>query len=259
MIGPLAYIGGKRRIARDVVALIPDHTTYVEPFAGGAQVFFHKPRSRIEVLNDLDHEVVNFLRVCQRHHEELTRLLRLQPASRQIFMWHHDQPPELLTDIERAARFFYLQKNAWGGHRVRQNFRYCITKPPGYNPETIPESLSAAADRLSRVQIEHLPYHEIIRRFDRPTTFFYCDPPYVGVDLYQHNFSDQQFVEMANLLRSLKGRFLLSINDCPKAREWFADFHRREIAFTYTAVRRPRSFPELLFANYPLPDTSTDP
>ncbi len=259
MIGPLAYVGGKRRIARHVVALIPDHTTYVEPFAGGAQVFFHKPRSRIEVLNDLDGEVVNFLRVCQRHPEELTRLLRLQPASRQIFMWHHDQAPDLLTDIERAARFFYLQKNSWGGHRVRQNFRYCITKPPNYNPETLPEALNAAAERLAQVQIEHLAYEDILNRYDRPTTFFYCDPPYVGVDLYQHNFSDEQFIGLAAKLRSLKGRFLLSINDCPKAREWFADFHRREIAFTYTAVRRPRRFPELLFANYSLPDTHSDP
>jgi DNA adenine methylase len=259
VIGPLSYVGGKRRIAANIIALIPSHTTYVEPFAGGAQVFFHKPRSRIEVLNDLDHEVVNFLRVCQRHPEELSRLLRLQPASRQIFMWHHNQAPALLTDIERAARFFYLQKNAWGGHRVRQNFHYCVTKPPNYHPKTVAKALSATAERLAAVQIEHLPYQEILRRYDRPTTFFYCDPPYVGVDLYQHNFLDEQFVELATLLGSLKGRFLLSINDCPKARKWFAPFHRREIAFTYTAVRRPRSFPELLFANYPLTSPSPDP
>lgn len=259
MIGPLAYVGGKRRIAKHVVSLFPEHTTYVEPFAGGAQVFFHKPRSRVEVLNDLDGEVVNFLRVCQRHPQELTRLLALQPASRQLFMWHHDQPPEQLTDIERAGRFFYLQKNSWGGHRVRQHFHYCVTKPPNYNLDTMAEALRAAADRLARVQIEHLPYHEVLRRYDRPTTFFYCDPPYVGVDLYQHNFSDEQFTELATRLRSLKGRFLLSINDCPQAREWFATFHRREIAFTYTAVRNPRSFPELLFSNYPLPNTPPDP
>jgi DNA adenine methylase len=205
------------------------------------------------VLNDLDREVVNFLRVCQRHPDELARLLRLQPASRQLFLWHQQQPTDLLTDVERAARFFYLQKNAWGGHRVGQNFHYCITKPSNYNPDTVPDSLAAAAARLARVQIEGLSYDDILRRYDRPTTFFYCDPPYVGVDLYQHNFSDAQFLALATQLRTLKGRFLLSINDCPQAREWFAPFHRREIAFTYTAVRQPRRFSELLFANYPLP------
>jgi DNA adenine methylase len=73
------------------------------------------------------------------------------------------------------------------------------------------------------------------------------------VDLYQHNFSDEQFAELANQLRSLKGRFLLSINDCPKARAWFEGFHRLEIAFIYTSLRKPGPFRELLFANYPLP------
>ena len=129
MIGPLSYIGGKRRIARRLLSLIPAHTTYVEPFAGGAQVFFHKPRSTVEVLNDLDEEIVNFLRMCQRHPHELARILRWQPASRRIFDWHQRQPPGLLTDIERAARFFYLQKLAWSGKRTKQNFRYAVTKP----------------------------------------------------------------------------------------------------------------------------------
>ncbi len=82
MIGPLSYIGGKRRIAKSLVSLIPAHTTYVEPFAGGAQVFFHKPRSKVEVLNDLDDEIVNFLRACQRHPHELSRILRWQAACR---------------------------------------------------------------------------------------------------------------------------------------------------------------------------------
>ena len=178
VIGPLAYIGGKRRIANALVALIPEHTTYVEPFAGGAQVFFHKPRSKVEILNDLDDEIVNFLRVCQRHPGELTRVLRWQPASRRLFDWHRQQPPELLTDIERAARFFYLQKNGWSGKRMRRNFHRCVTKPPNYDPEVIEKRLTEAAARLSRVQIDHDPYQDILRRYDRPTTFFYCDPPY---------------------------------------------------------------------------------
>lgn len=252
MIGPLCYIGGKRRIAAKLVSLIPNHTTYVEPFAGGAQVLFHKPPSKVEVLNDLDSEIINFLRICQRHPQELSRLLRWQPASRRLFDQHLEQPPRLLTDTERAARFFYLQKNAWGGKRTRQNFHFAITKPPSYRPSSLAKQLSEVAERLDRVQLEALPYQAIFSQYDRPTTFFYCDPPYVGVDQYQHNFSDDQFEELAGQLRSLQGRFLLSINDCPKARKWFEEFHRKEITFTYTALRRPGQFPELLFANYPL-------
>jgi DNA adenine methylase len=81
MTGPLSYIGGKNRLAKRLISLFPKHTTYVEPFAGGAQVFFHKEPSEVEVLNDLDGEIVNFFRVCQWHYEELVRYLRFCLAS----------------------------------------------------------------------------------------------------------------------------------------------------------------------------------
>jgi DNA adenine methylase len=253
MIGPLSYIGGKRRIAKQLVTLIPEHTTYVEPFAGGAQVFFQKPRSKVEVLNDLDDEIVNFLRVCQRHPQELSRVLRWQPASRRLFEWYTAAPTAVLTDIERAARFFYLQKNTWGGKRKRRNFHFSVTKPPSYNPAALSKRLIEVAERLDGVQLDAMPVQVTFAQYDRPTTFFYCDPPYVGVDLYQHNFLDEQFETLARQLHTLKGRFLLSINDCPKARAWFGGFHRLEIAFTYTTTRTPKAFRELLFANYHLP------
>jgi DNA adenine methylase len=253
MIGPLSYIGGKRRLANHLLTLIPEHITYVEPFAGGAQLFFHKPRSRVEVLNDRDDEIVNFLRVCQRHPTELTRVLRWQPASRRLFDWYRAQVGETLTDIERAARFFYLQKNTWGGKRTRRNFHFSVTKPPSYRPPTLPERLAEVADRLEGAQIESLDYAKLVDQYDRPTTFFYCDPPYVGVDLYAHNFTDQQFKELAQRLNRIAGRVLLSINDCPKARRWFKDFECQEVTLTYSSSRQPRMFPELLFANYPLP------
>src|SRR5881227_3620951 len=113
MIGPLAYIGGKNRLAKQIIALLPEHTTYVEPFAGGAQVFFHKQPSRVEVLNDLNEDIVTFFRVCQSHHEELTRYLRFTVASRRLHQLLTDTPTQILTDVQRAARFFYLQKNSF--------------------------------------------------------------------------------------------------------------------------------------------------
>ena len=259
MIGPMSYIGGKRRIANQLASLIPEHLTYVEPFAGGAQLFFRKPRSRVEVLNDLDDEIINFLRVCQRHPKELNRILRWQPASRRLFDWHRRQSPAVLTDIERAARFFYLQKNTWGGKRKRQNFHFAVTKPPSYAPATLPKRLHEVAQRLDGVQLEALPYEKVLSQYDRETTFFYLDPPYVGVDLYEHNFTNSQFEALVGHLTSLTGRFLLSINDCPEARSWFDGFHQLEIAFSYTSLRRPALFRELLYANYPLPSSWPPP
>src|ERR1700756_5339137 len=118
MAGPLSYIGGKNRLAKRVIEIFPEHTTYVEAFAGGAQVFFHKEPSKIEVLNDLDGEVVNFYRVCQSHHEELIRYMRFMLLSREWFERLQKTPPACLTDIQRAARYLYLQKISFGG-RVR--------------------------------------------------------------------------------------------------------------------------------------------
>jgi DNA adenine methylase len=255
MIGPLSYIGGKRRIAKQLVALIPPHTTYIEPFAGGAQLFFHKPRSRVEVLNDIDEEIVNFLRVCQRHPQELSRSLRWQPASRRLFDWYEQDSGKGLTDIERAARFFYLQKNTWGGKRIKRNFHFMVSKHSNYAPETFDARFAAVAARLDDVQLEAAPYQTVLSRYDRPTTFFYCDPPYIDIDAYEHNFTDADFEQLAHCLRMLKGRFLLSINDCDKARRWFGEWHCQEISFAYTSTRNVRNFRELLFANYPLPSS----
>src|SRR5580693_7244952 len=104
MIGPLPYIGGKNRLALKIISMLPEHTTYVEAFAGGAQVLFHKPPSEVEVLNDLDYDVVNFFRVCQWHYEELVRCLRYCPASRHLHELYLKTDPTTLTDIQRAGR-----------------------------------------------------------------------------------------------------------------------------------------------------------
>src|SRR6266496_6149210 len=102
MVGPLSYIGGKNRLAKQIIEIFPKHRTYVEAFAGGAQVFFRKEPSPVEVLNDLDGDVVNFFRVCQHHYEELLRYLRFTLASRKWFALFRLLPPEALTDVQRA-------------------------------------------------------------------------------------------------------------------------------------------------------------
>jgi DNA adenine methylase len=115
MVGPLSYLGGKNRVARTIISLIPEHTAYVEPFCGGAQVFFHKQPSKVEILNDLNDDIFNFLRICQLHHEELVRYLQFFIKSHRWFEILEQTDPSTLTDIQRAARFFYLQKNCFGG------------------------------------------------------------------------------------------------------------------------------------------------
>lgn len=249
--GPLSYIGGKNRIARQIIEIFPEHRTYVEPFAGGAQVLFHKAPSRVEVLNDLNFEIVNFFRVCQQHHGEFLRCLQFILASRAWFKIFEHQNVETLTDIQRAARFFYMQKNGYAGLVNNPHYAYSVTGPRSFNPANLRELVERAHARLARVQIECLPYEEILERFDRPTTLFYLDPPYWNRTLYKFNFTEADFAKFESRLRTLRGKFVLSLDDRPEVRGLFHRFHLRKIAIAYTAQREAgKRFQELLITNF---------
>jgi len=255
MIGPIAYIGGKNRLAAQIITLFPEHTTYVEAFAGGAQVFFRKQPSKVEVLNDKDYEVTNFFRCCQSHSEELIRYLRFTIASRRWFDILNSTDPATLTDIQRAARFLYLQKNCFSGLVIKQHFHYGVTQPSNFNPERIPIALEETRKRLARVQIESLPYEEVLKKYDRPTTLFYLDPPYWDRKLYKFNFKEEDFRAMQQRLGDLKGKFILSLDDHPKVREVFKGFHMKRTEIHYTAQREAGAlFGELLIMNFHPPN-----
>jgi DNA adenine methylase len=251
MRGPLGYIGGKTRVAHRLIAFFPPHRTYVEPFVGGGAVLFAKPPSRVEVVNDIDGDVVNFLRCCQLHQDELIRYLAFTVASRQMHVIYSRQDPDTLTDIQRAARFLFLQRNSFAGRVTGRSFHYSVMDKSNYNPTRLPEVLKAAARRLERVQVEQRPYQEVLDRFDRPSSFFFCDPPYIGRKLYRANLEDGEFAEMAERLGWLRGKFLLTINDCELARKLFSRFNIQEFSMSYSCARSAPKVRELLVSNYP--------
>lgn len=251
MRGPLAYIGGKNALANQIIAIFPKHDTYVEAFAGGAQVFFRKAPSKVEVLNDLDGEMVNFFRVCQLHYEELVRYLRFMLVSRKWFDLLRATDPSTLTDIQRAARQLYLQKNSYAGLVRNPSFRRSLAHPPGFNPERLPEIIEETHQRLARVQIECLPYEKVLRNYDSPSTLFYLDPPYFDRKLYKFNLDPDDFRAMAQLLGTLRGKFVLSLNDMPEVRAIFKPFKIRGIDLAYTAQKHAgRRYREVLITNF---------
>lgn len=172
------WIGGKRRTAKHILPLFPAHECYVEPFCGAAALYFLKTPGKIEVINDINGELVNLYRVVKHHPEEFVRQFKWALVSRQIYKWLQITPEETLTDIQRAARFYYLQKQAFGGKVAEHSFGTSTTSPPRFNLLRIEEELSAAHLRLSRTVIEHMDWQQCIERYDRPHTLFYCDPPY---------------------------------------------------------------------------------
>jgi DNA adenine methylase len=251
MPSPLSYIGGKNRLAKQIIEIFPKHTTYVEAFAGGAQVFFQKEPSKVEVLNDLDGEIVNFYRVSQSHHEELLRYFRFSLVSRKSFELHKATDPQSLTDIQRAARYLYLLKNSFASLIRNPNYHYHVIQPPGFNLERLPDLIEKAHKRLERVQIECLPYNEVLKRYDRPATFFYLDPPYWERKLYRYNFSEADFTALEERLRKLHGKFILSLNDLPPVRDLFRRFRIRPVELAYTSQKKAgRTYKEVLITNF---------
>jgi DNA adenine methylase len=251
MAGPFPYIGGKNRLAKRIIQIFPKHTTYVEAFAGGAQVLFRKEPSKVEALNDLDNEIVNIFHVCQNHYEELLRYFRFVLVSRTWFDLLKKTDPATLTDIQRAVRYLYLLRNSFASLVVHPVYHRNVIQPPGFNLERLPELIEKTHKRLERVQIECAPYEEVLQRFDRKGTLFYLDPPYYGRKLYRYNLVHADFEKMAERLGKLHGKFVLSLNDVPEVRALFHRFHIQGVDLHYTSQKHAgRRYREVLITNF---------
>jgi len=248
----IPWIGGKRRLAARILPLFPSHTCYVEPFSGAAALFFMKEPSKAEVLNDINGELINLYRVIQRHLEAFIRQFKWALSSREIFRWQQITPIETLTDIQRAARFYYLQKLCFGARIENQSLGTATTSPPRLNLLRLEEDLSAAHLRLARVTIERLNWTECIERYDRPHTLFYLDPPYWGTEGYGVQFELDQYGRMAEMARSIKGKAIISVNDIPEMRQAFGKFRTESAHIKYTVggVQGRANRAELIICNW---------
>lgn len=228
------WVGGKRRLAPHILPLFPEHTCYVEPFAGAAALFFIKAPVKVEVLNDVNGDLVTLYRVVQHHLEEFVRHFKWALASRQLYRWLQETPPETLTDIQRAARFFYLQKLGFGGKVDGQSFGTATTSGARLNLLRLEEQLSAVHLRLHQVFIEHLHWADCFKRYDRPHSLFYLDPPYWATQGYGVEFGLEQYGQMAELMGSMKGKAVVSVNDIPEMRKAFKGHTIKRITVNYT-------------------------
>lgn len=233
----IPWIGGKRRLADIIIPRFPPHTCYVEVFAGGAALYFLRPPAEVEVINDVNGELVNLYRVVQHHLEEFVRQFKWALSSRQVFKWLQDTPPAGMTDIQRAARFFYLQHHAFGGKVEGQTWGTATTAPP-VNLLRVEEQLSAAHLRLSGTHVEHLDWRECMRRYDRAHTLFYLDPPYWQTEGYGVPFPWDEYEAMADKMKTLQGKAILSINDHPDIRRCFSAFHMESLEIGYSLNNR---------------------
>jgi DNA adenine methylase len=239
-VRPVAgYIGGKRNLAKRICAILDrtPHTSYAEPFVGMGGIFLRRTRRpRAEAINDISGDVSGLFRCLAEHYPYMIDMLRFRVASRAEFERLRGQDPERLTDLQRACRFLYLQKLSFGGKVNGRFFGVDASSPARFDVGKLEPMLADLHDRLQGVTIERLPYGDFIRRYDRDGALFYLDPPYWQCegDYGPGVFAPDDFARLADQLRTIKGRFLLSINDNPDVRQIFGGFAMVPIPTTYT-------------------------
>ena len=253
-VRPVAgYIGGKRGLSRRLVEMIvrTPHSLYTEPFVGMGGVFFRRTmRPPVEVINDISADVTTLFRILQRHYQQFLDVLKWQLASRAEFERLMRVDPDTLTDLERAARFLYLQRLAFGGKVVGRNYGVNYTSGVRFDLTKLVPMLEDVHERLASVNIERLPYEQLIRRYDRPGALFYIDPPYFDCegDYGAGVFSKADFERLSDLLRTIEGRFILSINDRPEVRTIFAGFTIEEVGLAYRISGQVTAARELIIS-----------
>lgn len=250
----IPWMGGKRKLASHLIPKFPTHSCYVELFCGGAALYFLKPeQAKVEVINDVDGELINLYRIVQNHLEEFIKQFKWALTSRTMFTWMKEAYCPGLTDIQRAARFYYLQQHAFGAKRVGQNFGYAPSGRP-INLCRIEENLSEAHIRLAGTYVEQLPWLDCFKRYDRDYTFFYADPPYYDTTGYSVEFGYEQYESLAEAMRTSKGKVMVSLNDHEAMREVFKDFKIESLNIKYSltskASAKSKVSKEMVICNY---------
>ncbi|MBD9651980.1 DNA adenine methylase [Ensifer sp. ENS09] len=238
---PAAYLGGKKQLAARIASMIEQipHSIYAEPFVGMGGVFLRRSLiPRAEVINDRSGDVITLFRILQRHYPQFMEVMKFQLTSRREFERLAATDPSTLTDLERAARFLYLQRLAFGGKITGRSFGVDTTGPARFNIGRLGIVLEEVHERLSGVVIENLDWRDFIDRYDRPGVLFYLDPPYFGNegDYGKDAFTRDRFAEMAERLATIRGRFIVSLNDRPEVRKIFAAFPIARVDLTYTVA-----------------------
>lgn len=241
---PIPYFGGKQLMAGKLLPLFPEHRTYVEVFGGAASLLFAKKPSPVEVYNDLDSDLVNFMRVLRDRDgmfPDFYNRACLSPYSRKEWLFCRDHLNDDPNPVERARRFFVLARFSFSG-LVGNSFGIDITgskrgmvqKASAY--QGVLGILPRLSERLMSVLIENRDFRDIIRLYDTEQSFFYFDPPYLPETrrsgAYKHEMTEQDHRELVDILKTIRGKVMLSgyPNDLYDSlgwnkREWLVTCH----------------------------------
>lgn len=246
----ISWVGGKKQLRKEIIKRFPVEGVekYVEVFGGAGWVLFGKEPHKKEIYNDINGELVNLFRMVKYHPDALEAELAFMLNSREEFFRQKMMPPERLTELQRAARLYYLIRASYGSNANTYGCKF--------RDVSVIKNLQEVHKRLANVLIENKSFEEIIQRQDGEGTLFYLDPPYHGTEKFyemENGFGEDKHRELAELLRNAKGKWILSYNDDSFVRELYQDFRIEEIERKNNmgmAVGGNKVFRELIIRNY---------
>lgn len=247
------WIGGKRLLRQKISAFVPEQNNpvkrrklkyYVEVFGGVAWMLLFKERwFEFEVYNDYNSELTNLFQIVKFHPKEFIKQFDFLPQSQNMFEYFLNN--ETLTDIQRAVQTYFKYAYSFSSNGRSFSFK------PG-SRSSLMRKIDELAVRFDKVVISNMSYERIIPRFDRENVFLYLDPPYYEKEyLYETKFLESNHIKLCELLKSFKGKFLLSYNDHPKIKELYTGFNIKKLETLYSAFKNNSvKTEEIIIMNY---------
>lgn len=254
MKSPISWVGGKSRMVKRLLTVIPEHSGYVEVFGGAGWLLFGKEPSKWEVLNDFDSNLMNFWSVIKNSPEQLINSFEYILVSRELFIEYKEiyKKNEYEDSIMRAHIFYYLVKVGFGSKIINPSFGTSKGKS-NLNVDKIHEDIMNTYERLKRVTIENKSFEDIIRIYDSPETLFFMDPPYRNTcDYAVGHFEDGKYIKLSELCKGMKSKFIMTINNDELIKELFQDFNMIEHNVRYSLskdINGRRRYGELIITN----------
>lgn len=257
MKSPIKWMGGKSKSVKTILPLIPKHDCYVEPFFGGGWIYFAKEPSKVEAVNDVNGELINFFEVLRTKKDEFISQFEFALKSRELYLhFRQNMDLEKLSDVERAFRFYYIIQNAFGGMYRMNKKGECnaafVSSPRKEAQGSFwdLEKIKMAHERLKETIIENRDYKDLIKIYDKENSFFFFDPPY-DTDLKYNGITTFDYDELLDTCRNLKGKFLLTLNG--EMRDKFGEFNiiDNKVAHTINGWKdEDNSRTEIIVLNY---------
>lgn len=257
MNSPISWVGGKTRLRKHIIPLIPEHICYVEVFGGSGAVLFGKEPSKVEVYNDKLDLLVNLFNIFKTKPDDFLKELDLTLVSRTIYNQFKVNYYQLdkFSDVKKAVIVYYLLKAGYGSSLPNMGgagFGIRTESPSRLNLNNVERDIRNTYERLKRVFIENLDFEDLINRYDKEHTVFYCDPPYIESREYIIKFDISDHERLAKKLNAIKGKFILSLNNHKLAYELYSDKNIFEVKHNYSMrkTKHNKNCKELIITNF---------